>query len=298
MRILISGATGMVGRALTDRLGRAGHDVVGLTRNPHAKPPKEVWWNPGADRLEAAEVEGFEAVVHLAGESVAEGRWNEAKKARIRDSRVRGTALLATVLSKLQRKPRVLITASAIGYYGDRGDEVLTEASAHGHGFLPEVCVGWEAAAEPAKTAGIRTAHARLGMVLSRRGGALARMLLPFRLGLGGVLGSGRQVMSWVTLEDAVRAIVFTIENEAISGPFNVTAPNPVTNREFTKALGRVLHRPTIAPFPAFAARILFGEMADALLLAGARVQPKVLEDNGFKFNQTEIEEGLRAAIQ
>jgi uncharacterized protein (TIGR01777 family) len=234
----------------------------------------------------------------LAGENISEGRWTDSKKQRIRESRTRGTETIARALAGMPQPPRVLVSASAIGYYGDRGATVCDEATSPGKGFLPEVCVAWEAAAAPAAQAGIRVVHPRIGVVLANEGGALQKMLPPFRMGVGGRLGSGQQYFSWITLDDLVRALVFSIEQETVRGPVNATAPAPVTNNEFTKALGRVLSRPTFFPVPAIMARLAFGEMADALLLASTRVVPAALENHGFQFAQREIEPALRSLLK
>jgi len=236
-------------------------------------------------------------VVHLAGEGIAEGRWTDAQKERIRDSRTVGTALIAHAVARLARKPKVLVSASAIGIYGERGDALLDEDSAPGTGFLPEVGLLWEAAADPARDAGIRVVHPRFGIVLDPSGGALARMLLPFKLGVGGRLGSGAQWMSWVARADAVAALVFAIDRPSLVGPFNVTAPAPVSNREFTQALAAALHRPALFAVPGFAARLAFGELADAALLCSARVLPKRLLAEGFQFRQPELAAYLRATF-
>lgn len=239
-------------------------------------------------------LDNCEAVIHLAGENIADGRWDEEKKRRVRDSRVKGTRFLAETLARLERPPEVFICASAIGYYGDRGDEVLTEESPPGSGFLPEVCCQWEAAAEEARRAGIRTLHMRTGLVLSRQGQLLKRMLIPFKIGLGGKIGDGRQWMSWIVIDDVVGAFLHVLENDTISGPVNVTAPQPVTNHEFTRTLGRVLNRPAFLTVPAFALRWAFGEMADELVLASARVEPRKLLDSGYKFLYPTLEAALR----
>ncbi len=251
-------------------------------------------WDPDQPLAPDA-VSGFDAVVHLAGETIA-GRWTETKKRRIRQSRVSGTRNLAEALAKASPRPQVFVCASAIGYYGSRGDEVLTEDSASGNDFLSGICRDWEAAAKPAAHAGIRTVHARFGIVLSKQGGALKPMLLPFRLGLGGRVGSGRQWWSWVDMQDVVGAILHAMKTN-IQGPMNVVAPNPVTNAEFTKALGSVLSKPTIFPMPAFAARLAFGQMADELLLASQRVEPMKLKQTGYPFKFVEVRNSLQTIL-
>ena len=296
MRIAISGASGLVGTALTKRLQNMGHDVVPMVRGPASDDT--IHWNPKSGRIDAKMLADVDAVVHLAGESIAEGRWNAAKKKRIRESRVEGTRLIAETLSKLERKPQVFVCASAIGYYGDGRHEELVEDAAAGDDFLAEVCQAWEAACQPARDAGIRTVNARFGVILSPDGGALAKMLPPFKMGLGGVVGSGRQVWSWISLNDTIGALVHAIENEAVEGALNVTAPHASTNAEFTKALGHVLGRPTLIPLPAFAARLALGEMADALLLASARVIPAKLQQTGYQFEHELIEPALRDLLR
>ncbi len=295
MKILVTGATGLVGSALVPFLAGGGHEVVRLGRT--APEASDIRWDPDAGVIETGALEGFDGVVHLAGENIATGRWTAEKKRRIKESRVRGTSLLAATLAGLERPPRVLVSASAIGFYGDRGEEDLTEGSAAGSGFLSEVCREWEAATGAAEGKGIRVAHARLGVVLSKNGGALAKMLTPFRLGAGGIIGNGRQYMSWITLDDTVAAIGHLLSTESAAGPVNVVAPVPVTNHEFTKTLGRVLRRPTLFPMPGFAARLAFGEMADALLLASTRVKPAGLLDSGYAFRHGSLEEGLRHVL-
>ena len=295
MKILVTGATGLVGSALVPFLAGGGHEVSRLGRA--AAGAGDIRWDPDAGVLDAAALEGFEGVIHLAGENVASGRWTEARKRRIKESRVNGTRLLAETLAGLERPPRVLVSASAVGFYGDRGEDELTEGSPAGAGFLSDVCREWEAATEAAEGKGIRVAHARLGVVLARDGGALAKMLTPFRLGAGGIIGNGRQYMSWITLDDTVAAIGHLLATEAASGPVNVVAPAAVTNREFTKPLGRVLRRPPLFPMPGFAARLAFGEMADALLLASTRVKPAGLLDSGYAFRHGTLGEGLRHVL-
>jgi uncharacterized protein (TIGR01777 family) len=294
----MSGSTGLVGAALVPALAAAGHAVTRMVRPATgARAGDSVTWDPGAGTLDSGRLAGHEAVIHLAGENIAAGRWTAARKERIRASRVAGTRLLATALAKLPTPPAVLISASAIGYYGHRGAEVLTETSAPGADFLARVCQDWEAAAEPARERRIRVVHLRFGVILSRTGGALARMLTPFRLGLGGRLGSGRQWMSWIALDDVVAVIRMALADSTLSGPVNVVAPQAVTNREFTLALGRCLSRPTLFPVPAMALRLLLGEMADALLLASTRVEPAVLAARGHTFHAAKIDDALAQAL-
>jgi uncharacterized protein (TIGR01777 family) len=295
MNILATGSGGLVGSALVRRLTETGHEVGRLVRS--AAGPSEIHWSPEAGQLEAARLEGFDAVVHLAGESIV-GRWTEAKKRRILESRVKGTRCLSKALSRLSRRPKALICASAIGFYGDRGDETLDERSVSGSGFLSEVCRQWEEAAIPAAEAGIRIAHLRFGIILSPAGGALAKILLPFKMGVGGVLGTGRQWMSWISLSDVVGVIEHALAAAALQGSVNVVSPHPVTNREFTKTLGAVLSRPTLFPMPAFAARLVFGEMADALLLGSARVEPARLLESGYRFRHPFLAPALSSLLE
>lgn len=295
MRVLVSGSSGLVGTELRARLAGRGDDVVRLVRR--SAGGGEVEWDPAAGTLDATALEGCDAVVHLAGEGIAEGRWNAAKKRRIRESRVQGTRQLAEALASLAQKPKVLVCASAIGFYGDRGDERLDEAARPGTSFLAEVCRDWEAAADPARAAGIRVVHLRIGVVLSQKGGALAKMLLPFRMGVGGRLGDGHQYMSWIELDDLVSIVVHALDQAELRGPVNAVSPQPVTNDEYTATLGRVLRRPTVLPMPAFAARLAFGEMADELLLASIRVVPAVLQRSGFDFARPTLEAALRHAL-
>jgi uncharacterized protein len=297
MNILVTGASGLIGSALVSFLATAGHDVRRLVRSQPRPGEKAFRWDPMAGSIETGALEGLEAVVHLAGESLAE-RWTAEKKIRIRDSRVKGTRLLSESLARMTTPPKVLVSASAIGYYGDRGGEILTEESPAGRGFLAEVCRAWEAATEPARRKGIRVVPLRFGVVLSGAGGALGKMLPPFRMGLGGVLGSGQQYMSWVALDDAVGAIHHAMMTESLQGPVNAMSPNAVTNQEFTKTLGKVIGRPTIVPMPAFAARLMFGEMADELLLASARAQPAKLLASGYTFHYPELEAALRHLLE
>ncbi len=296
MKILISGSTGLIGSALIESLQAQGHHITRLVRSPGKYPEPAVMWNPANGTLNASACEGFEAVIHLAGENIAK-RWTAKQKVKIRESRVQGTTLLSSTLAKLNKPPRVLVSASAIGYYGDRGSEILREDSKPGTGFLAETSRAWEKSAEPAARAGIRVVHPRFGVVLTPKGGALQKMLLPFKLGLGGVIGDGNQYWSWVALDDVIGGIEHCLQIEALRGPVNVVAPHAVTNREFTKALGRVLARPTIFPVPAFAARLLLGEMADDLLLASARIEPAQLLATGYKFRYEKVEAALQAML-
>lgn len=301
-RILVTGGTGLVGSALIPALAADGHPMSLLTRSTSAAASgpagvARVLWEPNAGKLDAKALEGVEGVVHLAGDGIATGRWTRAKKQRIRDSRVEGTRLLCEKLAEMNRPPKVLVSASAIGYYGHRGDSMVDEQALPGQGFLPEVSEAWERATRPAVDAGIRVVNLRIGIVLSRDGGALQKMLLPFQLGLGGIVGHGGQYWSWVSLSDLVGIIRHALSDDSLRGPVNAVAPGSVTNREFTKALGRVLRRPTLFPLPAVVARIMLGEMADGLLLASARVAPVRLMESGYRFQHPEIEGALRAVL-
>jgi hypothetical protein len=296
--VAISGASGLIGSALTASLQADGHRVLRLVRGGITNGD-EIGWDPDEGRIDAPALEGVDAVVHLAGEGIGEHRWSDEQKQRIRSSRVTGTAVLAAAVASREHKPRVLVSASAVGYYGNRGDELLTEDSAPGTDFLAEACVAWEAESRVAADAGIRTVTVRTGIVLAREGGALKSMLLPFRLGLGGKQGSGKQWMSWIALDDEIAALRAAIDDERLRGPVNLTAPNPVTNAEFARALGRVLHRPTVLPTPMFTLKARFGgELVDSLLLAGQRVVPSRLEAISFPFRcpvlQPALEEILR----
>lgn len=297
MDIAITGSTGLIGEALRASLQDDGHRVVRMVRR-EATGADEISWDPAAGRLDPADLAGLDAVVHLAGEGIAEKRWTDAQKQRILTSRTAGTGLLARSLAAAgDEGPRVLVSGSAIGWYGDRGDEVLTEASAPGTGFLADVCRQWEAAADPAREAGIRVAHPRTGIVLDAGGGVLAKQLPLFKLGLGGRIGSGRQYMSWIAIEDEVAALRFLLDHE-LDGPVNLTAPTPVTNRAFTEALGGALHRPTVVPVPGFGPKVLFGgELVDELLLASQRVQPAALLEAGFTFAQPDLRPALDALL-
>ncbi|MGB9178578.1 MAG: TIGR01777 family oxidoreductase [Pyrinomonadaceae bacterium] len=292
MRILVTGSTGLIGNALIPALEAEGHEVVRLVR---AQPKAgEVRWDPAKGSIDAGALEGLDAVVHLAGENISEGRWTDEKKARIRDSRVEGTRILSEALAGLSSPPKVLVAASAIGFYGNRGEEVLTEQSASGNDFLSEVCREWELATRAAAEKGMRVVNLRFGVILSEKGGALAKMLTPFKLGVGGKVGDGSQYMSWIDLDDVVGVIMFALKHDEMRGPVNVVAPSPVTNQEFTKAMGEALSRPTFFPVPAFAARLAFGEMADALLLSSIRVEPARLKEAGYVFKYPQLEESLQ----
>ena len=293
MDVLVSGSSGLVGSALVSALGDEGHQVRRLTRSGSSSPEGGVRWDPSSGMIDAAGLEGVDAVVHLAGENIV-GRWTAAKKARIRDSRVEGTRLLSGALAQLSTPPGVMICASATGYYGDRGNELLTEESAPGHNFLAGVCQEWEAAADPAREAGVRVVHMRFGIVLSTEGGALATTLPIFKLGGGGRIGSGRQYQSWIALDDVTGAILHALSTDSLSGPVNATVPDPPTNIEYTKTLGRVLGRPTVFPLPAPVARLVLGEVADELLLASQRIEPVRLKETGYDFRYPELEGAFR----
>ena len=299
MRILITGVTGLIGRPLRARLEARGDQVVGLTRSAPSEDGGLRQWDPAGSSVSSAVVSGFDVVVHLAGENIGEGRWTTAKKARIRDSRVRSTQILSEALARREARPRLVVSGSAIGYYGNRGSAVLDEDSGPGSGFLSDVVVAWENAAAPLRDAGVPVVHPRTGPVLSTQGGALAKMLPPFKMGLGGVVGSGAQYMSWIALDDAVAALQHLIDHgDAMSGAINVVAPNPATNRDFTRTLGRVIKRPTALHVPALAARLAAGEMADELLLVSQRASSKRLEATGFEFRFPELAAALKHVIE
>ncbi len=298
MKILISGASGLVGNHLTPTLLAKGHEVYKLVR----KTPQgidEIEWDAenGFSASEQAKLENFDAVIHLAGDNVASENWSDEKKRKIKESRTVGTRVLVNSLKQTIKPPKHFISASAIGFYGNGGDEILTEESAQGIGFLPEVCAAWEDEIKKAESFA-RVAYLRIGVVLAKDGGALEKMLTPFKFGVGGTVGSGKQYMSWIALDDLVKMIHFVLENEDLSGAFNAVAPNPVTNEEFTKTLGKVLHRPTFLPVPEFAIKTLFGEMGETLLLEGARVLPHRLQNADFEFDFPNLEDAMRHALK
>lgn len=298
LHVAVTGASGLIGSALVPHLTAHGHRVRPIVRR--APRDGEIGWDPDSGRLDPRDLEGVDAVVHLAGENVG-GRWTAGRKARIRSSRLVGTRLLSEGLARTSKRPAVLVSASAVGIYGDRGDEILDEESPLGdpkEDFLAAVGQEWESAAEPARAAGIRVVHPRFGVVLSPEGGALGRMLLPFRLGLGGRLGSGSQWMSWISIDDAIAAVLHLLATDSLRGPVNVTAPEPVRNRDFTRALGRALSRPTPFAVPSFALRLAFGEMADGTLLASTRVMPRRLLASSFRFSHPDLESGLRHVLR
>lgn len=305
MHVAITGATGLIGGELSSVLRAEGHRVTGVTRSRPG--PDEIRWSPSEGRLDPADLRGVDAVVHLAGEpigfsswepkAIADARWTPETKRRLLDSRVQGTTLLARTLAEMDGGPRVLVSASAIGYYGDRGDEPLTEASASGSLFLSELCRQWEASAQPARDAGLRVVHPRIGIVQSPRDGAVQRSLPLFRLGLGGPFGSGGQWWSWVMLEDVIGILRHAVVDDGVAGPINVTAPTPVTNLEWTRTLGRVLGRPTVLPVPRFGPRLVFGELADELIYVSAKVLPEATLASGYRYHFTDLEAGLRSVL-
>ena len=296
MRIAITGASGLVGRHTAALLRARGDTVLQLVRN-QSSGPGAVRWDPESGAVDISGLGKIDAMIPLAGDNVASGRWTRTKKQRIHDSRGPVTAKLCATLARQPHKPKVLVCASAVGIYGNRGDEPLDEHSLPGGDFLAKTALHWEAGTVPAREAGIRVVNLRIGLVLDKNGGALPRILRPFRLGVGGRIGSGRQWLSWITLDDLARAIAFCIDRDTLAGPVLAVAPNPVTNREFTTAVGKVLHRPTLLPAPAFALRLLLGEMADGLLLSSQRACPQALLAAGFSFAQQEIEPALRAVL-
>jgi len=295
MKIAIAGASGLVGSALIPILQSDGNQITRLVRSS----PKagEIEWHPNQDQVSTQSLEGFDVIINLAGENIAGGRGTDEQKRKIRDSRVNGTHLLSEAIAKMNSKPKAFICASATGIYGDRDDEVLDEQSESGGGFLAGVCREWEKATEPANKAGVRVVNLRFGPILARDGGMLSKLLTPFKMGMGGKVGSGKQYISWIALDDAVSAIKLAIDRQTIHGPLNVVSPNPVTNEEFTKTLGHVLNRPTALAMPAFAARLAFGEMADEMLLASQKVIPKKLTSAGFQFQYPQLEAAMRRYV-
>ncbi len=296
-KIAITGASGLIGSAIQSAAIERGWDVLSLVRDKPRDPDRQVFWDYRNDLFDWSRLEGCRAIVHLGGANIADGRWTAARRTAIRDSRVRSTQYLCQSVLNLMPRPEVFVCASAIGFYGDRDDEILTEQSGRGEGFLSDVCHAWEQATGPAAKAGVRVVNLRLGMVLAANGGALAKMVPLFRKGLGGKLGSGRQYVSWIALEDVVRIVLFAIDHPELAGPVNVTAPNPVTNAQFTAALAAALHRPAILPAPAFGLKLLLGQMADELLLASTRALPARLVEAGYTFRHSAIGDALEAAL-
>ncbi|MNS86246.1 Epimerase family protein [compost metagenome] len=292
-RIAMTGATGMLGTQLSAFLTTGGHTVVPLVRREVRRGEAAIYWDPERGVLDPADLEGFDAVIHLAGENIAGGRWTPERKARILGSREAGTRLLGETLARLERKPRVWISASGAGFYGDRGDEVLTEASAGGRGFLADVCRAWEAGTVSARDAGIRVVNLRIGVVMTPSGGALAKQLIPYELGLGGPVGTGRQCLSWIDEDDLMGVVLHALHTDSLEGPVNATSPEPVQSAGFARALGHVLHRPAVMPLPTPAVLALFGEMGQEALLEGQRVMPQRLLDTGFRFAHPNLEAAL-----
>jgi hypothetical protein len=297
MKVLISGGSGLVGSALTKSLRADGHSVFHFVRPGGTPAPGDVQWDPSRATVDVPALEGFDAIIHLSGASISDGRWTDNRKQQIRSSRVDSTRVLVDSLERLKQPPRAFVCASAIGYYGNRGDELLTESSGYGNDFLALVCRAWEGEAARAATQGIRTVMARFGVVLATQGGALPRMLTPFKLGVGGRLGSGKQWMSWIALDDVIQILRAAITDEKMHGSVNVVAPQPVQNAEFTRVLANVLHRPAIFPAPAIALRLALGQMADALLLSSQRVQPEKLLASDYKFRYENLEPALQAIL-
>jgi hypothetical protein len=296
MKVAITGSTGLVGTPLVAALQKRGDQTLSLVRRVPRRD-EELEWDPTRGVAQPERLGALDACVHLAGENIAARRWSPEQKERIRRSRTEGTARLVEALLRAPARPQVFVSASAIGFYGSTGDQEVDESSQPGKGFLPEVCQAWEAAAAPLREAGVRVVHVRFGVILARHGGALGRMLTPFRLGLGGKVGSGAQWMSWIALSDAVGVLLHALDTPGLSGPVNAVAPEPLTNTEFTRALGRALKRPTVFPLPAFAARLAFGELADDLLLASARVRPAVLQRSGYRYQDPGIDGALAALL-
>jgi uncharacterized protein (TIGR01777 family) len=297
LRIAVTGASGLIGQRLISFLSSEGHRVQPLVRRDPAPGSHEIRWDPQNRQIDAKALSGADAVIHLAGENIAAGRWTAARKEKIRRSRVEGTRFLCEALTQLSSPPRVLLAASAVGYYGHRGNDPVDEQSAPGSGFLPRVCRQWEEATQSAQQAGIRVVNRRIGIVLAAEGGALAKMLTPFKAGMGGPVGSGKQYMSWIAIDDLVRCVEYIINRDDLVGPVNAVSPQPVTNASFASMLGRLLHRPTLVPLPSLAVKTLFGEMGRALLLEGARVLPTKLINDGFEFSYPDLESALRHEI-
>jgi hypothetical protein len=291
MLVALTGASGLIGSGVALYLTQKNFTTIKILHETLGD--NTIVWKPKGGDWDTTFSDGVEGIVHLAGENIASGKWTKEKKEAIKRSRIEGTKKLCSNILNLPKPPKVLVCASAIGFYGNRGEEILNEGSSRGHNFLSDVCVGWEEATKDVSDAGIRVVNLRFGVVLSQLGGALAKMLTPFRLGMGGRLGSGRQYMSWVAIDDVTGAIHHSLVQDSLSGPVNVTAPNPVTNREFTNILGRLLKRPTVMPMPAFAAKLAFGEMGEELLLSSARVEPKKLLDSGYHFQYPRLEHAL-----
>lgn len=297
MKILITGASGLIGTALQKSFAEKGYELL-LAGRGEPKAANEIQWDVETGFAEPERLEGLDAVIHLAGENISALRWTEEKKKAIRDSRVKGTHSVVEAIANLREKPKVFISASAVGYYGDRADEQLTETSRPGDTFLANVCKEWETESRRAEDSGVRTVLLRNGIVLSKNGGVLATMLMPFKLGVGGVVGSGQQWISWIAIEDLVGVVNYALENEHLRGAINATSPNPITNEEFTKTMGDVLYRPTFLPLPEFAVNFVFGEMGDALLLDSTRVIPKRLEEAGFEFKFPDLKQALENAVR
>lgn len=298
MKVLFAGSSGFIGGELIPVLRERGHEVVRLVRSEKKMLDDTLLWDPEHRELDLEDFEGFDVVINLAGENIASGRWTQEKKKKIRESRVFGTHMLSELFARVKTPPKLFLNASATGYYGDRGEEVLDEGSPSGKGFLADVCKQWEEATLPAKEKGIRVVNLRFGVVFFPTGGALAKMLTPFKLGLGGVIGTGKQYISWISMDDLIGVVLHVIGEGSLRGPVNVVTPHPVTNRELTKKLGKVLKRPTILPMPAFAARLIMGEMAEETVLSSTRVLPKVLVQSGYSFLFPKLESALRHMLE
>lgn len=298
MKVLITGASGFIGSALAKFLAEMDYQLLKLVRRRTDLNPNEIFWDPDLQQIDSEALEGIDIVIHLAGENLAGGRWTEERKKRIVESRVKGTQLISQALANLKQKPKLLISASAVGYYGDQGNSILTEKASKGAGFLADLCEKWEAATQKAVQAGIRVVNFRMGIVLDPNGGALKMMLFPFKWGMGGKIGSGHQYMSWIALEDVLKAVFHIIKNGTLKGPVNIVSPNPVTNEEFTKALGHALHRPTFFSVPTFALHGLLGDAAEEVLLVSTRVIPEKLVNSGFIFQYPTLDSYLQSILQ